>query len=327
MAVEGFSQSLFNSAAAKKQSVPAWHKVFACPIPSISPPFLEDGRLDLSGLEKQVEQYLEWGFTTLMLTAGDSHFACLTDQELFQVTETVLKCAGNRGKVIAADRYFATPAALEFARKARDLGAVCYMAMPPDWGASMTPDLLVEHYRQIGQIIPVMIVTNVFSPRGPMGFGLEVCRRLLEVPEVIAVKDDVCGAFGRAMCTMLSGTKSVIAGGQKQNHFDLAAYGACGYLATFARFQPEVTRVYWQACQQGNYELALRIIREIDMKYFQLIMGFRGGFNAGIYGSLELAGVARRFRRKPYATISDEDFARLRAFHEEVPDLLASCMK
>ncbi len=58
------------------------------------------------------------------------------------------------------------------------------------------------------------------------------------------------------------------------------------------------------------------------MPYFSLISGFRGGFNAGIYGSLELAGLARRCRRAPYETISDADLEKLRDFHANVPRIL-----
>ena len=296
--------------------------LLSVPIPSISTPFMPDGAIDYAHLETMVERYLEWGHSVLMLTAGDSHFACMTDREIADVTFAVLRQVNHRAAVIVADRYFATPAAREFAAEVKRRGADCYMAMPPDWGFSSTPESLVAHYREIGGILPVMVVTNVFAPRGPMGFGLEVCRRLLDVPEVVAVKDDVCGPFGRAMTSMLSGEKAIVSGGQKQNHFDLAAYGAVGHLTTFGRFQPEPAREYWYACARGDLAVARQIIRRIDMPYSSLISGFRGGFNAGIYGSLELAGLARRCRRAPYETISDADLEKLRDFHANVPRIL-----
>ena len=296
--------------------------LFASSIPSISTPFLPNGDIDYAHLEIMVERYLEWGNPVLMLTAGDSHFACMTDREIADVTFAVLKQVNGRAEVIVADRYFGTNAALEFASETQKRGAACYMALPPDWGFSITPESLVSHYRAIGRILPVMCVTNIFAPRGPLGFGMEVCRRLLDAPEVVAVKDDVCGAFGRAMTSLLSDTKAVIAGGQKQNHYDLATYGAVGHLSTFGRIQVEPARAYWDAFQRGDLATARRIIREIDMPYFSLIGSFRGGFNAGIYGSLELAGVARRCRRAPYETITDADMEKLRAFHAQVPGIL-----
>lgn len=297
--------------------------ILSVPIPSISTPFLKNGEIDFHSLANMVEQYISWGSTALMLTAGDSNFICMSDREIAEVTYAVLKQVNHRAYVIVADRYFATNAAVEFARETQKRGADCYMALPPDWAGSTMPEELLEHYCAIGKVIPVMLVTNLFMPRGAMGFGLKVCRLIADVPEIIAVKDDVCGPFGRALATMLGENKAVIAGGQKANHFDLAAYGACGYLATFARFQPEVTRVYWQAWNSGNYAVATRIIKEIDSPYFSLIATFRGGFNAGIYGSLELAGIATRNRRKPYTTISDAEMEQLKAFHDSVPGKLS----
>lgn len=301
-----------------------YKSILSSPIPSISTPFMPNGEVDFASLDKMVEQYISWGNTVLMLTAGDSNFACMSDREIADVTYAVLKQARHRAFVIVADRYFATNAALEFAQETQKRGADCYMALPPDWAGSTMPDELTEHYRAIASILPVMVVTNLLGARGAMGFGMEVCRRIADIPEIIAVKDDVCGVFGRNMATLLGNTKAVIAGGQKQNHFDLAMYGACGYLATFARFQPAVTRLYWKAWNMGNYPACIRIIRELDNPYFALVSTFRGGFNAGIYGSLEIAGIASRYRRKPYTTISDAEMERLKAFHDSVPEKLAS---
>ena len=297
--------------------------IFSVPIPSIPTPFMPNGDIDFSALSNMLERYISWGSTVLMLTAGDSHFACMSDREIAEVTYAVLKQVRRRAYVIVADRYFATNAAVEFARETQARGADCYMALPPDWANSTMPDELIEHYRAIGKVMPVMLVTNLFAPRGAMTFGLEVCKRIADIPEIIAVKDDVCGYFGHALATLLGENKAIIAGGRKEIHFDLAAYGACGYLSTFARIQPEVTRVYWDAFQRKDYAAAIRVIKEITNPYSALTASFRGGSNAGIYGSLELAGLASRYRRKPYATITDADMEKLKAFHDSVPDRLA----
>ncbi|MBO4619715.1 MAG: dihydrodipicolinate synthase family protein [Victivallales bacterium] len=296
--------------------------LFARPIPSICTPFLPDGEIDYDHLAIMVERYLAWGNSVLMLTAGDSHYACLTERELAEVTFAVLKQVNRRAAVIVADHNFATNAAREFACETRRCGADCYMALPPDWGGSTTPETLAAHYREIGKILPVMCVTNFLAPRGPMGFGMELCRKLLEVPAVVAVKDDICGPFGRALASLLSDSKAVIAGGQKQNHLDLVNYGAVGYLSAFARFQPEVAQEYWNAITAGKLEVARQIVRRIDMPYFQLVGMFKGGFDAGLHGSLEVAGLARRHRRAPYQTITEDELEKLRDFHQRVPAIL-----
>ena len=94
-------------------------------IPSIRTPFLPDGEIDYAHLALMVERYLEWGYPVLMLTAGDSHYACLTDREIAEVTFAVLKQVRRRTAVIVADRQFATHAAREFARETRQRGADC----------------------------------------------------------------------------------------------------------------------------------------------------------------------------------------------------------
>ena len=116
--------------------------IFSVPIPSIPTPFMPNGDIDFSALSNMLERYISWGSTVLMLTAGDSHFACMSDREIAEVTYAVLKQVRKRAYVIVADRYFATNAAVEFARETQARGADCYMALPPDWANSTMPDEL-----------------------------------------------------------------------------------------------------------------------------------------------------------------------------------------
>ena len=90
--------------------------LFSASVPSICTPFLPDGEIDYANLANMVERYLEWRHPVLMLTAGDSHYACMTDREIAEVTFAVLRQVNRRAAVIVADRYFATNAAREFAR-------------------------------------------------------------------------------------------------------------------------------------------------------------------------------------------------------------------
>ena len=77
------------------------------------------------------------------------------------------------------------------------------MVLPPDWAGSCTAETFVAHYASVAAEIPVMVVTNVFGRSHEL--GLEVLRRLRdEVPGVVAIKDDLVGAFARKMATYCS---------------------------------------------------------------------------------------------------------------------------
>ena len=49
------------------------------------------------------------------------------------------------------------------------------------------------------------------------------------------------------------------------------------------------------------------------------IMKLAGGFDAGFHGVLEICGIAKRWRRPPYYSLSDEEIERLAAFLRGLP--------
>ena len=281
------------------------------PVPSIRTPFTRHGEVDYDALRRMIDFDIDAGCPAVVLTAGDSQYWALSDDEIAAVTKAVVEHVAGRVMVVAADRGYATPQAVAFARYARDVGADLLMTLPPDWVGSTTPESMSEHYDAVSQVMPVMLVTNIFIARGE-AFGLKAIELTLERSEnVVAVKDDFGGQFARKMCLLVSGRWAVYSGGQKQNHLNLHPYGCGSYLSTFVTFRPDVARRYWKAIASGDVDGATEVIRTIDMPFFNYIRQSRGSFDACAHGILEIYGLAGRWRRRPYYTLSDEEMERL----------------
>lgn len=280
---------------------------FRSPVPTIRTPYKQNGEIDYDGLRNCVEFDIQAGARAIVITAGDSHLIAMSDREIADVAKAVVKQADKRALVVAADRNFDTKQALEFAGCVKEMGCDMLMLMPPDWVGSSTPDTLSDHYAAVAKIIPVMIVTNVFIPRGAQ-FGMETIKLALrKSADILAVKDDMCGDFARQLAFTFSDQVAVWAGGQKQNHMNMAPYGACGYLSTFLTFKPEIARKYWEPASSGNLAQAAEIISRYDLPFFDAIAKSRGGFDAGMHGVLELFGLCQRWRPKPYYNITNEE--------------------
>ncbi len=249
----------------------------------------------------------------MLLTYGDSLYSLLTDEEVAEVTRVVARHTAGRALVVAADRMWAVPKEIEFARYARDAGADVVMVLPPDWAQSCTLETLIEHYTAVAREIPVMAVTNYLGQR-PIEFGIELMLRLAAIPGMVAVKDDVCGEFAQRLGQELYGKLALVSGGQKRNHVDMHPHGCDGYLSTFIRFYPQVAHAYWRAIEANDIDAAQRIIREYDVPLFDHILSARGSFDAAIHGMLELFGIAPRWRRKPYHSCTDAEIDQLAAF-------------
>ena len=284
------------------------------PIPTIRTPYRRDGAIDYQALQTMIDFDIQAGAKTVVLTVGDSHLIAMSDQEIAEVTKAVVDHVRRRVMVVAADRYYDTKQAKAFAQYAVGVGADVLMVLPPDWAASGTVESLAAHYAAVAGHIPVMMVTNVFIPRGK-DFALQTIGRVLDLsPNVVSVKDDFCGDFARRLCLLAHERCAVWAGGLKENHLNMAPYGCAGYLSSFLTFKPEITWRYWKAWTAGDLVAAAGIIRDYEIPWIDFIGKLAGGFDAGMHGILELYGLAGRWRPHPYHSLTDAEMEQLAAF-------------
>ena len=284
------------------------------PIPSVRTPFNQDGSVDVDGLRAVIDFDIDAGAKAIVLTSGDSHYIALSDVEISQVTQITVDHVAGRALVVAADRYYHTRQSIEFAKFAATEGADVLMVLPPDWGQSTTPDSLTRHYAAVAEHMPIMLVTGLFIPRG-LDFAMSCLRQTLDqVPDVVAIKDDFCGEFARKMGLLLHDHWAIWSGGQKQNHMNAHPYGCDGYLSSFLSFHPDTAHRYWQAIEAHDLAAAQAIIRDIDMPFFDYVIGVEGGFDAAVHGILELSGIASRWRPPPYYSLSDAQMEELGSF-------------
>ena len=220
--------------------------------------------------------------------------------------------------VVAADRQWSTGKEIEFAQFARDAGADVLMVLPPLWAGSVTQDSLVGHYRAASEHIPIMLVTGPFAQQRAL--GLQVIQRVVdEVPNVVAIKDDIGGEFARRVALMTHERWAVISGGLKQDHLSLHPYGCDGYMSWYLHFMPEIAHAYWRTIESGDMAASARIIRDYDYPWFDFSETLGGGFDAMYHGAQEVFGIAERWRRSPYQSLTDSEMERLRGFLAGLP--------
>lgn len=293
-------------------------EALAGPWPTIRTLFTSRGEIDFDGIRRHLDFMIEESKAkAVVLTWGDSLYSILTDDEIAQLTKAVVEHVNKRAFVVAADSAWWTGKSVAFAEYCGQVGADMLMVMPPDWARSTTVDTLVHHYRAISQKIPVMLVTNYLGKRGN-AFGLELIKRLRdEVPGVMALKDDVGGAFIRKVCLLAHEAWALSAGGQKQNHMNMYPYGVNGYLSTHMTFKPEIAWRYWRAIEAEDLDAARAVIADYDMPLFDHLIATKGSFDAALHGIFEHCGFAKRYRRSPYHSLTDEQMDELGAFLKE----------
>jgi len=298
----------------------AIRQAFAGPIASIRTPFNRDGSIDYAGLRRCVDFDIQAGSKALLITWGDSLFSLLSDREIADLTRAVVECAAGRAAVAACTGHWATAQAVEFAVFCREIGADILQTFQPFWypGAG-APEAAIEHLTAVAGVIPVM-ANSADLQRNSAPEGLSVAGMLLEGGvNVLAMKADVTGEYDRRMTGLVADRWTIFAGGQKSFHLELWPYGCQGYLSTFITFMPEVTHAYWRAVESGDVAAAARIIEKIDRPFFTHIIASPGGFDAALHGILELCGLAQRWRRPPFYSLSDDELEALARFLASLP--------
>lgn len=104
----------------------------------------------------------------------------------------------------------------------------------------------------------------------------------------------------------------------RRNHLSLLPFGCDGFMDRFMSFQPRVSLDYWEAVQKGDTGKAVSVIRDIEVPLELFLNSFPGGRDAAIHGLFEVFGIAGRWRRSPYHSLSDAEMRRLGKFVKEM---------
>jgi dihydrodipicolinate synthase/N-acetylneuraminate lyase len=290
------------------------------PVPSISTPFLENGDIDYKTLSSMIHFYIDSGMKTILLTPGDSLYFCLSDAEIAELTRFTAQEANGKTMLIAGDQNASTNFAVNFAEYSKEVGVDLYITLPADWCNAMTPETCSDHYAAVGKVMPTMILTCALMPMGDAKALKTLEMSMDKSSGIAAIKDDYCGAFSRKMSLLCYERLAIIAGGQKQNHLSILPYGVDGYLSVYARFKPEIAWKYWDAITRNDIPAAVDIISKYDFPFFKETSQFagNGNFDLGIRAAMEVFGICKRWRPKPFRSADDKDVASMREFFEQL---------
>jgi 4-hydroxy-tetrahydrodipicolinate synthase len=288
------------------------------PVPSISTPFLKNGDIDYKTLSSMIHFYIDSEIKTVILTPGDSLYFCLSDAEIAELTRFTAQETSRKIMLIAGDLNASTNFAMKFAEYSKQVGVDLYITMPANWCNSITPETCSDHYVAVAEIMPTMILTCALMPMGDANALKTLEMSMDKSSGIAAIKDDYCGAFSRKMSLLCYERLAIIAGGQKQNHMNILPYGVDGYLSMYARFKPEIAWKYWDAITRKDIPAAVNIISKYDLSFIDKIRSFEGGFDVGIRAAMEVFGISKCWRRKPFRSADDKDIGVMREFFEQL---------
>lgn len=299
--------------------------------------FNKDESVDWTGIRAQVSScVVQANSSVVLLTTADSGFSFLSDDEIRNLTKTVVDhtraVQGAREVVVvAAAAPWWTSKVVAFAEFAKQAGADVLMVRPMDdvlptngnEGAHVRQRGLVDLFSRAAAVMPMLIVGCAGA------FTFEVLDAVAESsPNFCCYKLENPGNMSHNYALLQRYDKRIAfiwGGGPVPELPTLFAKGARGSMSILAQgLSPATAARFWAALNAGDSatvsrltDVQERLVRGLrhgvsasGEKVFA--DGFPGGFESGVRAALEVQGVSQRYMRLPQDSAADGDLGFLR---------------
>lgn len=271
------------------------------PILSVPTCFTQDHAIDHAGMKRIVDLGIRSGCRIVTLTAGNNQYDALSYEEIVELTRRMIDAVDGRAVFIAATGRWETEKAVEYARSAYQWGADALQVILP----LADDDKVVQYLRGVTTSVPLGIVLHG-DPKMPL------LARLVKFDSVVAFKEEYTTIYSLQLYREFAGRLTLFAGGEKARLLTYYPYGMRAWYSTFMTFAPSVAIEFQQAIEAGDLKRAGAVVVKYETPVFQQ-------FSLPFWrATLEHFGLASRFCRSPDQPFSDEQFANLGKFYDQL---------
>ncbi|MFQ5996582.1 MAG: 4-hydroxy-tetrahydrodipicolinate synthase [Dehalococcoidales bacterium] len=278
-------------------------------IPAMLTPFTEKGELDINGIRETVEFFIENGVNEIMCLGSTGEAAALIKEERIKVTETTVRAANGRVPVMVGTGAPTTREVIEQTKEAKSAGADSVMIVTPFYEIP-TQEGLYRHYANIAEAVDIPIVLYNIPPHTNVEIGLHTLERLVEIDNVVALKDSSgnLSYFGEVM--RLVGDKITVLTGGDDVTLPCFALGCHGAILALCNIAPRMVVDMYQAVQQKEMDKAQKL-------YYQLLPISRAisvpqNFPAPLKEAVMMLGRPAGLARAPIMPVSAPEKAAIR---------------
>ncbi len=209
-----------------------------------------------------VASLIDRGIRMFWTTHGTSHYMCLTDEEILELSRAVAAVTRGRAVFVASTAYhWPAERCIEFCRKAADWG-VDSVKVQIDWRTwPPTDEQLLEHYSRIAKESPLPLFAYTW---GKPAIRPPLLRRIIDLPQFIGLKND-SGDFAEHTEYLRiirdSGIDFVaMTGGTMESFLHGYAFGARAFACGTAVYAPRVALDFYSHLTAGRQADAVKVI-------------------------------------------------------------------
>lgn len=224
-------------------------------------PFHKDGSVDNDCFKKLVERQIKNGVKLLIPCGTTGESATMSHEEDIHVISMAIEVAGNlKAKVIAGTGSNCTADAIEYTRKAQELGADCALVVAPYYNKP-TQEGMFAHFSAIAKSVkkfPIMLY-NV-PGRTASNISAATVIRLAEAHENIVAIKEASGNFSQIMEILRNRPKHFkVFSGDDATTLPLISVGADGLVSVCSNEIPDLTSKMVEKALDGKWDAARKI--------------------------------------------------------------------
>lgn len=273
-------------------------------------PFKADGAIDEDRLRALVERQISGGVRLLVPCGTTGESATMTEEEDQRVIRITVEVARGRARVIAGTGSNSTAAAIEYSKRARDLGADAMLQVAP-WYNKPTQEGLYAHFRAIAEAIPdtPIMLYNVPGRTSSNIAAQTVLRLARDCENIVAVKE-ASGSLSQIMeilrerpenFSLLSGDDAVT--------LPLIALGGEGIVSVASNEIPDLMSQMTELALAGNWTAA----RALHYRLLPLMeVNFIESSPGPVKAAMAMMGLLQENFRLPLVPIQEKSRTRIR---------------
>ncbi|MEZ0451983.1 dihydrodipicolinate synthase family protein [Sphingobacterium thalpophilum] len=228
--------------------------------PAVLTPFKENGEIDYDMFTKNTEAQIAAGVHGIIIAGSLGDAAVLDTEEKFELLTFARQLVAGRVPVVLNIAENTTKNAVNFARKAKELGADGLMLLPPMRYKADDREV-VTYFKAVAQAtdLPILIYNNPIDY--PVLVSLDMFGELQDCPTIQAVKESTRDLTNITRMKNRFGDRFKILGGVDTISLESLALGADGWVFGLVDAFPRETVAMYKLALNGEFEKALEIYR------------------------------------------------------------------
>src|SRR2546426_3298103 len=277
---------------------------------AIVTPFKSDGAIDEERLRALVDRQIRGGVELLVPCGTTGESATMSEEEDARVIALTIEVARGRAKVIAGAGSNSTSSAVEYSRRARDLGADAVLQVAP-WYNKPTQEGLYAHFRAIAAAVPEMPIMLYNVPgRTSSNIAAQTTLGLARDCENIVAIKEASGNLTQIMEILRERPANFcVLSGDDAVTLPLIALGAEGIVSVASNEIPDLMSRMTNLALEEKWDEA----RELHYRLLPLMeVNFIESSPGPVKAALAMMGLLEENFRLPLVPIQEKSRARVR---------------